>query len=144
MSTLHCLSPTLSHAVQSSLSMLNNIPSHSPSINRRQSSFALSNIADVPKQLMTTLTKPISSYHLQNPKHIHSPNDVVDRLLQSFHHRNTQKVNQSYFIVYHFSLLQLIERRSLQYSPSYTYQESQQHKAKLISNLLSSTHNISH
>jgi hypothetical protein len=94
MSTLHSLSPTLSHAVQSSLSMLNNPPSHSHSINRRQSSFTLSNIADVPKQLMTTLTKPISSFHSQNTKHIHSPNDVVDRLLQSFHLRNTQKVNQ--------------------------------------------------
>jgi hypothetical protein len=74
--------------------MLNNLPSHSHSINHRQSSFTLSNIADVPKQLMTTLTKPISSSHSQNTKHIHSPNDVVDRLLQSFHLQNTQKVNQ--------------------------------------------------
>ncbi len=106
MSTLHSLSPIRSHAVQSSLSMLNNLPSHhSHSINRRQSSFTLSNIADVPKQLMTTLTKPISSFHSQNTKHIHSPNDVVDKLLQSFHLRNTQKVNQSFFILYHFFFL---------------------------------------
>jgi hypothetical protein len=111
MSTLHSLSPTLSHVVQSSLSMLNEIPS---SINRRQSSFTLSNIADVPKQLTTTLAKPISSFHSQNTKHIHSPNDVVNKLLQSFNFRNQRN------------------------SPSYTYQESQQHKAKLISKLLSS------
>jgi len=95
--------------------MLNEIPSYSNSINRQQSSFTLSNIADVPKQLTTTLAKPISSFHSQNSKHIPSPNDVVDKLLQSFN----------------------LQPKSQQYSPSYTYQESQQHKAKLISNLLS-------
>lgn len=82
---------------------------HNEIPNRRQSSFTLSNIADVPKQLTTTLSKPISSFHSQYSTHIHSPNDVVNKLLQSF---NLQK-------------------------PSYTYQESQHHKAKLISNLLS-------
>jgi hypothetical protein len=73
--------------------MFNEIPSYSHSINRQQSSFTLSNIADVPKQLTTTLAKPISSFHSQNTKHIHSPNDVVDKLLQSFNLRNNQKVN---------------------------------------------------
>jgi len=102
--------------------MLNEIPSYSNSINRQQSSFTLSNIADVPKQLTTTLTKPISSIHSQNSKPIPSPNDVVDKLLQSFNLPNNQKINKP---------------QSQQYSPSYTYQESQQHKAKLISNLLS-------
>jgi hypothetical protein len=115
MSTLHSLSPTLSHAVHSSLSMLNEIPSNLHPINRRQSCFTLPNIADVPKQLTTTLAKPISSFHSQNSKHIYSPNDVVDKLLQSFHLRNTK----------------ILEPKS------YTYQQSQQHKANLISNLLS-------
>jgi hypothetical protein len=139
MSTLHSLSPTLSHAVQSSLSMLNEIPSPSQSIHRRQSSFTLSNIADVPKQLTTTLAKPISSFHSLNTKHIHSPNDVVDKLLQSFNLRHNPKVNIP-FILSFTSLLsiQFIDSKSQQYSPSYTYQESQEHKAKLISNLLSS------
>lgn len=111
----------MSDAVQSSLSMLNEIPSN---INRRQSSFILSNIADVPKQLTTTLAKPISSFHCQNTKHVHSPNDVVDKLLQSFNLQNNEKINQLH-----------LSQQSL---PGCTYQESQQHKAKLISNLLSS------
>ena len=69
--------------------MLNEIPAYQHPINRRQSSFTLSNIADVPKQLTTTLVKPISSFHAQNTKHIHSPNDVVAKLLQSFHPHNS-------------------------------------------------------
>ena len=99
--------------------MLNEIPSNLHPINRRQSCFTLSNIADVPRQLTTTLAKPISSFHSQNSKHIYSPNDVVDKLLQSFHLRNTKS---------HQKILE---------PKSYTYQQSQQHKANLISNLLS-------
>jgi hypothetical protein len=73
--------------------MIDETPSYSHSINRRQSSFNLSNLADVPKQLTTTLAKPISSFHSQTTKHIHSPNDVVNKLLQSFNLQNPPKVN---------------------------------------------------
>ncbi|CAF0845587.1 unnamed protein product [Rotaria sordida] len=87
-------------------------------------------IADVPKQLTTTLAKPISSFHSHNTKHIHSPNDVVDKLLQSFNLRNyNSEINYNQ---------KFIEHKLQRCSSRYTYQQSQQHKAKLISNLLSS------
>jgi len=132
--------------------MLDETPAYSHSINRRQSSFNLSNLADVPKQLTTTLAKPISSFHSQTTKHIHSPNDVVNKLLQSFNLQNPPKVNiqsekagaggegyphcRQFFII--FSFIQFTKHKPQRHSPSYTYQESQQHKAKLITNLLSS------
>ncbi|CAF0823092.1 unnamed protein product [Rotaria sordida] len=130
MSTRHPLNSKHSHAIHSSLSMLNKIPSYSYTNNRQQTSFTLSNIADVPKQLTTTLAKPISSFHSHNTKHIHSPNDVVDKLLQSFNLRNyNSEINYNQ---------KFIEHKLQRCSSRYTYQQSQQHKAKLISNLLSS------
>ncbi|CAF2607643.1 unnamed protein product [Rotaria sp. Silwood2] len=127
MSIRHPLNSRHSHTVHSSLSMLNEIPSYSHTNNRQQTSFSLSNMADVPKQLTTTLAKPISSFHAHNTKHIHSPNDVVDKLLQSFNLQNYNQNNQKF-----------IEHKLQRCSSRYTYQQSQQHKAKLISNLLSS------
>ncbi len=41
-----------------------------------------------------------------------------------------------FFII--FSFIQFTKHKPQRHSPSYTYQESQQHKAKLITNLLSS------
>ncbi len=78
--------------------MLHQSPSYSHPITRRQSAFTLSNIADVPKQLTTALTKPISSVHCHNLKHIQSPNDVVNKLLQSFHLRHDHKVTIQFIL----------------------------------------------
>ncbi|CAF4645292.1 unnamed protein product [Rotaria sp. Silwood1] len=130
MSARHPFNSRHSHAVHSSFSMLNEIPSNSITNNRSQTSFTLSNIADVPKQLTTTLAKPISSFHSHNTKNIHSPNDVVDKLLQSFNLRNhNNEINYN---------KKFIQHKLQRCSSRYTYQQSQQHKAKLISNLLSS------
>lgn len=115
--------------------------SYSNTNNRQQSSLAISNLADVPKHLTTTLAKPIASFHSPTTKHIHSPNDVVDRLLQSINlHDKTTKVllNKFLIISYSFSFIKLMEHKLHRFSSRCTYQESQQHKAKLISNLLSS------
>src|ERR1700722_4988069 len=75
-STLQSLSPTLSQAVYSSILMLNETPPPPPPARiccpRQQPSF---NMADMPKQLTTTLTKPISTFQSQtnnnNKKFIH-------------------------------------------------------------------------
>ncbi|CAF0983705.1 unnamed protein product [Adineta steineri] len=113
----------------SSSDIIEHKPSYSHSINRPRSSFTLSDLADVPKQLTTTLAKPTSSFHSQNTKHIHSPNDVVNKLLQSFNIHNNK--NQQKFIKYN----------SQRHLPRYTYQACQQHKAKLLSTLRSSNSN---
>ncbi|CAF3180729.1 unnamed protein product [Rotaria socialis] len=121
MSSHHPLNSRNSH---SSFAMHNEMPSYLQVNNRRQQQplFTVSNLADVPKQLTTTLAQPLSSFHSQTQKHIHSPNDVVDKLLQTFNLHHNQK---------------LFENKLQRYSPRYTYQQSQQHKAKLLSNLLS-------
>ncbi|CAF0793335.1 unnamed protein product [Adineta ricciae] len=56
------------------------------------SSLTVPNIAEAPKHLTCTLVKPILSLHSQTSKHIRSPNDVADKLLQSVH----TKYNKSY------------------------------------------------
>ena len=83
--------------------MFNETPSCTNLINRQQTFFYLPNIDDIPKQLTTTLTKPIISLHSQQTKRIYSPNDVVNKLFQTFNFRhhpmktnfngNKQKVN---------------------------------------------------
>ena len=54
------------------------------------SSFTLSDIANVPQQFTTTLAQPIPSSHSQSSRQIHSPNDVVAKLLQSFHPKSNK------------------------------------------------------
>ncbi|CAF1563149.1 unnamed protein product [Adineta ricciae] len=62
------------------------------SIHPSSSSFTVPNIAEAPKHLTCTLVKPVLSLHSQTSKHIRSPNDVADILLQSVH----TKYNKSY------------------------------------------------
>ncbi|CAF5213374.1 unnamed protein product, partial [Rotaria magnacalcarata] len=69
MSSHHPLNSRNSH---SSFAMHNEIPSYLQVTNRRQQPlFTVSSLADVPKQLTTTLAQPLSSFHSQTSKHIH-------------------------------------------------------------------------
>lgn len=111
----------------------------SPTLCRRLSAFNLSNLADAPKHLTNTLSQLPSSLHSRTNTSIHSPNDVVVKLEQSLQMQEKVIDSSANCCGKHLSLFEQMKSRRLASSSSiYSYHHSQQHKAKVISNLLSS------
>lgn len=93
-------------------------------------------LAQVPRQLMHTLAQPMTDLHSKNFKPIQSPSDVVERLVESFHLADDIRLN-----VREQPCDSFHRQRVNGFGSSksvYGYKESQEHKAKLISNLLRS------
>ena len=99
---------------------------------RINSSMSCVNLADIPKQLTRTLVQPISSFRPSILRPIHSPNDVVTRLVQTFRLDKEEH--------FQLSLNNNIDkhRKKLFSTSNYGYQQSQEHKEKLIFNLFQS------